>query len=322
MLASPDYKKPFLIQCDASKLGVGAVLAQVNDKGEEMPIAYFSKTLNKAQSNYSVTELECLAAILAIKKFRAYVEGQEFTVITDHASLKWLMRQPDLSGRLARWSLKLQGYKLKILHRRGTQNVVPDCLSRQNFEEISELELLPIVDLESPEFESEDYQKLRVYVQENQSRLPDLQIEGNKIYKRTEHPDGDVERENAHNPPNKCHGGIAKTLERLMLNLYWPDMAVDVKTFISSCDICQKTKAPNTILRPPMSQKFQVKRPFQQLYIDLLGPYPRSKNGNIGMLIIVDHLTKFTILIPLKKLNSSVIIKCLREQVLTVFWNT
>lgn len=87
VLASPNYEKPFIIQCDASKLGVGAVLAQKNEDGIEVPIAYFSQKLNKAQSNYSVTELECLAAILSLKKFRAYVEGQDFTIVTDHASL-------------------------------------------------------------------------------------------------------------------------------------------------------------------------------------------------------------------------------------------
>lgn len=79
----PVYKRPIINQC-----GVGPILAQANQKGEEMPIEHFSKKLNKAQSNYSVTELECLDAILAIKKFRAYVEGQELTVFIGHASLK------------------------------------------------------------------------------------------------------------------------------------------------------------------------------------------------------------------------------------------
>lgn len=108
ILVSPNYTKPFVLQCDASKLGVGAVLTQLNEDNQEMPVAYFSKKLNKAQSSYSVTELECLAVIMALKKFRPYVEGQDFTIVTDHASLQWLMRQTDLSGRLARWSLKLR----------------------------------------------------------------------------------------------------------------------------------------------------------------------------------------------------------------------
>lgn len=120
---NPDFNRHFYIQCDASKTGVGAVLFQKNDDGSEHPIAYMSKKLNSAQRNYSVTELECLAAVLAIKKFRGYVEGQPFTIITDHSSLKLLMDQRDLSGRLARWSLKLQGFDFSIEYCKGSANM-------------------------------------------------------------------------------------------------------------------------------------------------------------------------------------------------------
>lgn len=64
------------------------MLVQVSEEGDEMPIAYVSKKLNKAQQAYSVTEQECLAALVCLKTFRPYVKGHEFTIITDHASLK------------------------------------------------------------------------------------------------------------------------------------------------------------------------------------------------------------------------------------------
>ncbi|XP_053968779.1 uncharacterized protein LOC128870209 [Anastrepha ludens] len=271
VLASPNYEKPFTIQCDASKLGVGAVLSKNNDDDVEVPIAYFSQKLSKAQSNHSVTELECPAAILNLKKFRANVEGQDFTITTDHASLQWLMRQIDLSSRLARWSLKLQGCGFKIEHRKGSLNVVPDSLSLQNFDEINELEVHPLVDLNSSDFLADEYKNLINNIRNNESRLPDLQIVDGHVYKRTEHPDGKPAREafnwklwipktlvwqateHAHCPPNKCHEGMAKTLERLRLNLYWPNMTVDVKEFVGQCDICQQSKAPNVTLRPPIA---------------------------------------------------------------------
>lgn len=109
-----------------------------------------SRKLNSSYRNYSVTERECLAAIEAIKKFRCYLEMQEFEVITDHSSLLWLMRQPDLSGRLARWVFKLQPHKFSISHRKGSDHVVPDAMSRIPNNEISGLELTdPGIDLDS-----------------------------------------------------------------------------------------------------------------------------------------------------------------------------
>lgn len=68
-----------------------------------------------------------MAAIIAVKKFRPYVERHKVTIITDHAGLQWLMDQTDLGGRLARWSLKLQLYDFEIKHQKGTENVVPDA---------------------------------------------------------------------------------------------------------------------------------------------------------------------------------------------------
>lgn len=72
---------------------------------------------------------------------------------------------------------------------------------------------------------------------------------------------------------------------------------------------------PSSILRPPMGQMIETKRPFQRLYIDLIGPFPRTRSGHIGILIILDHFSKFSFLKPLKKLVSKPIISCLRDEI-------
>lgn len=105
VIVHPNFKEHFYLQCDASNYGIGAVLYQKDENGNEKPISYFSQKLNSAQMNYSVTEKECLAAVLAIKRFRSYIELMPFAVITDHASLKWLMSLKDLNGILAKWAL-------------------------------------------------------------------------------------------------------------------------------------------------------------------------------------------------------------------------
>ena len=126
VLIHPDFRKRFFIQCDASYFGVGAVLFQKDEETNERPIAFFSQKLNSCQTNYSVTEKECLGAVLAMKRFRPYVELMPFTIITDHASLKWLISLKDLNSRLARWPLQLQSFKFDIEHRKGSENIVAD----------------------------------------------------------------------------------------------------------------------------------------------------------------------------------------------------
>lgn len=107
VLASPDFSRQFLLQTDASTSGLGAVLTQMHEDGERV-IAYASRTLNKAECNYSATELECLVVVWGIRKMKSYLEDYKFTVVTDHQALKSLQRIESPTGRLRRWIFKLQ----------------------------------------------------------------------------------------------------------------------------------------------------------------------------------------------------------------------
>lgn len=93
-------------------------------------VSYASRHLNKAERNYSATEQECLAVIFAIRQFRPYLFGIPFTVITDQASLTWLMTTKNPSGRLTQWSLLLQEFDITLKHRPGIRNLDADALSR------------------------------------------------------------------------------------------------------------------------------------------------------------------------------------------------
>lgn len=128
-LARPDFSKRLTLQTNASSLGLGAVLTQEND-GVEHPIANASRTLSSAEKNYTVTEQECLAILWAVDKFRMYLDGYWFRVITDHASLQWLRNLKDPTGRLSRWALSMMRYDFEVIHREGALNHVPDALSR------------------------------------------------------------------------------------------------------------------------------------------------------------------------------------------------
>ena len=93
--------QPFLLDCDASNVGIGAVLSQIQN-GEEKVISYFSKCLSNSERHYCTTRKELLALVVAVKHFHHYLFGQHFTVRTDHWSLQWLMRFKNCEGQIAR----------------------------------------------------------------------------------------------------------------------------------------------------------------------------------------------------------------------------
>jgi hypothetical protein len=130
VLRMADFSKPFVLQTDASGVAVGAVLSQDVD-GFRQPIAYASRTLSvQERKASSIYELECLAVLIGMDKFRPDLEHTEFLLETDNQALSWLLSHPRQLGKIGRWVVKISSLKFKVQHVRGTQNVVADALSR------------------------------------------------------------------------------------------------------------------------------------------------------------------------------------------------
>ncbi|KAL2077768.1 hypothetical protein ACEWY4_027272 [Coilia grayii] len=132
VLAAPRLDRECQLQVDASSVGAGAVLLQVDEEGVTHPVCYFSKKFNKHQACYSTIEKEALALVWALRHFEVYVESgvQPLIVYSDHNPLTFLHTLQNPNQRLMRWALFLQPYHLDIRHIRGVDNVVADALSR------------------------------------------------------------------------------------------------------------------------------------------------------------------------------------------------
>lgn len=247
-MANPDYSLPFIIQCDASDGGIGGVLVQGEGESERI-VAYMSQKLPSTQRKYHTTERECLAVLSSIEKFRPYIEGVKFTVITDHASLLWLQNLKDPTGRVGRWALKLQAYDFDLIHRKGKFMIVADALSRA-------VETLD-VQLFTQDDSDEWYSNLKKNVLNSPDLFPQYRVENNVVYK---HCDGKFANnwrivvpekkrkevlESCHDDVLSVHGGIFKTSHRVKRQYFWPKMESDIRKHVKNCIVCKSVKQTN-----------------------------------------------------------------------------
>ena len=130
ILAYADYKKPFQLQTDASDLGLGAVLYQVNDDKHQRVIAYASCSLSNTERNYPAHKLEFLALKWAVKdRFHEYLYGGQFDVYTDNNPLTYILTSAKLDATGQRWVASLANYDFRIFYKSGKLNVEADALS-------------------------------------------------------------------------------------------------------------------------------------------------------------------------------------------------
>ena len=115
---------------DASTHAIMAVLGHKDDKKQEYVFGYESRGLKSHEKHYAIIELEALAILFVVDKFRTYIYGNEVIVLTDHSPLQWLWKHRDGASRLIGWALRLQQYNLKNFYRKGKLNKNADALSR------------------------------------------------------------------------------------------------------------------------------------------------------------------------------------------------
>ena len=331
-LSRPNFTLPFLLYTDASTVGLGAILAQHID-GEERVIAYASRTLKNAEKNYFATELECLAVVWAVEKFRAYLEGFKFKVITDHSSLRSLQKMQNPTGRLARWAMKLLSYDIEIEHRKGSSHHAPDALSRM-FEEPEEFETLSNIDIKELSW----YDKRIEDIKKSPQKFKDWRIRGNKLFYCHRNsivdevcrdgvewkyvvPEEDRPRVlcEAHDDPSAAHQGIDRTYARLSTSYFWPRMYSDVIDYVRSCETCQKVKVSQRQAQGLLGNRI-VEHPWCTVATDVM-EFPRSKSGYCYLVVFQDLFSKWIEICPLRRATGPLIREAFEDLVVSR-WGT
>ena len=128
ILVRPDYTRDFLLDCDGSGEGMGAVPLQAHDEGEKV-VAYALRLLLQHAKKWTTTELEATALIWALETFRPYIDGVRLTIRTDHAPLEYIRSKTDRCKRLERWARRLQEFRFTIQPRLGAQQKHVDAIS-------------------------------------------------------------------------------------------------------------------------------------------------------------------------------------------------
>lgn len=316
ILANPDFTLPFAIHCDASDIAIAGVLTQTRD-GTENPIAYFSQKLSPTQQRYCATEKEGLAVLKSVEKFRCYVERTKFTVYTDASALAYIIKSSwRTSSRLCRWSIELQGHDMLIVHKKGADNLVADALSRA------------VEELETVSDKVGWYARQLKNVQDNPEKYKDFQIQKGILKKLTSTPDDVLdyrfawktcvpessrEKVLVEEHDDRMHLGREKTLSMIRKKYFWPKMAEDVANYIRKCSVCLQAKPANRSQLPEAGNQRITYKPFQIIALDFIQSLPRSKEGHAHLLVISDLFSKWCLLIPVKRITVSQVVKILEQ---------
>uniref|UniRef100_A0A0W0F642 Putative reverse transcriptase-rnase h-integrase n=1 Tax=Moniliophthora roreri TaxID=221103 RepID=A0A0W0F642_MONRR len=326
--------KPFIIEANASKWAMGAVLRQKGTDGEWHPCRYLSKSLSPPERNYEIYDRELLAIYRALMEWRHYLMGGKFKVVilSDHKNLTYFRTAQKLNRQQARWSLFLSEFDLGLVHVPGKSITQADALSRRSNEQDKvdtdneDIVMLPDqlfikgIDLGMKDdiierlgldnfHKSALEQLLEQGMPPIKSALSDWKIEGGLLFFRDRvyvPNDTDLHHrmvQSIHKTPGVGHPGQWNTVEQVQWDFWWLGMAKFVRSFVDGCVICQQSKVNTHPTRTPIQPIHATPNafPFQVCTMDLITDLPEC-DGMDSILVVVDHSsTKGVIFIPCTK---------------------
>ncbi|GJY33531.1 putative reverse transcriptase domain-containing protein [Tanacetum coccineum] len=288
ILALPEGSEDFVVYCDASHKGLGAVLMQ-----REKVIAYASRQLKVHEKNYTTHDLELGSVIFALKIWRHYLYGTRCTVFTDHKSLQHILDQKELNMRQRRWLELLSDYDCDIRYHPGKANVVADALSQAQIEAQKPENL---VNEDVGGMIRKDIPKERLEPRADGTLC---------LHGRSWLPCyGDLRSvimHESHKSKYSIHPGSEKMYQDVKKLYWWPNMKADIAAYVSKCLTCARVKAehqrPSGLLVQPAIPEWK----WDNIMMDFITKLPKSSQGFDTIWVIVDRLTKSAHFLPIRE---------------------
>lgn len=345
---------PIVVTCDASDYALGAELSQLQDNGELRPVAFASKILTDCERRYSTGEKEALACVWSVKKWDRYLRGTHFKLLTDHQALVTLLQSPDTSGkkpaRITRWASALLDYNFTMEYKRGSSNTVADALSRlrtrlqpnpdRSVDSISIDEDVFAIQLCSPttitpeklSTETQNDNTLKVVLDYLRNGWPKKSTIAADVlpyfHLRTElfiFGENCIGRGNQAVIPlslrkdiltlsHDGHMGIVKTKQRLRNCAYWPGADKDIEHFVNRCIPCASSDKSAKHMTAPLSPRNPPKGPWDELGLDIQGPFNSAPHGMRYLINLIDYHSKWPESCMTENLTSANVIEFLASR--------
>ncbi|GFV19659.1 transposon Tf2-6 polyprotein [Trichonephila clavipes] len=309
------YGRKTELHTDACKQGYGAILLQEAEDGKLHPVYYMSKKTNTAEEKYDSYELEVLAIINALKKFRVYLLGQPFKIVTDCSAFQKTMQKKELITRIARWALQLEEFDYEIEHRAGSRMKHVDSLSRYPVMMVCNDTLTS--KLKNAQEEDDNIQTLKSLLEKQESEefferngILYKYLNGRELIVTPKAMQAELIKLIHENG----HFSVGKTEEIVKQEFFIPNLSNVVKKVIINCVPCilanKKIGKKEGFLNPISKESI----PLSTYHVDFIGPLPSTNKSYQHIFTVVDAFTKFTWLYPVKTVSAESVLEKLKQQ--------